>query len=115
MTAIVRLRVARLYPLHDLGEPHAFGLYQHMNVIGHQNISVKPKTVALTILLDAFEIADSVLIIVKGSLAPIAAHNHMIKRPGKFYPRLARHGGTLSMKVTISQYSGLTPFPDPSH
>jgi hypothetical protein len=112
MAPVVALSVAGLNPLHDLGERHVLGLHQQVNVVGHQDVGVEPKPVALAIVLDAFKISASVLVVLKGSLPLIAAHNHMKQRPVKFDSGLACHGAKVARKKTLGQYSGLTPGPD---
>ena len=84
-------------------------------MVGHQDVGVEPKPVALAIVLDAFKISVSVLVVLKGSLPLIAANNHMIKCTVKFDSGLACHGAKVARKKTLSQYSGLTPIltPDP--
>ena len=57
---------------------------------------------------DAFEISDSVSVVVESSLPLIAADNHMIERPVKLDSGFARHGANLARGITLSQYSGLT-------
>src|SRR6266550_3166184 len=108
MAPVVTLSVAGLNPLHDLGKRYAFSLQQEVNVVGHQHVGVEPKTKALAIVLDAFEISDSVSVVVESSLPLIAADNHMIERPVKLDSGFARHGANLARGITLSQYSGLT-------
>jgi hypothetical protein len=67
-----------------------------MDVVSHQHIGVKPKTVALAVVLEAFEIALAVPIVVKGSLALVAAHDDMVERAVKLDSGFSRHAGTLS-------------------
>jgi hypothetical protein len=56
-----------------------------MDVVSHQHIGVKPKTVAL-----------AVPIVVKGSLALVAAHDDMAERAVKLDSGFSRHAGTVS-------------------
>ena len=83
-------------------------------MVGHQNVSVKAKTVALPIMLDALEISGAVPVILKSPLPLIAAHNHVIERTVKLNSGLACHVPKLPTTTPISQYSGLTPNPGAS-
>ena len=62
-----------------LDSPNALGLDQDVDVVGHQDVSVEPKAVALAIVLDALEIALAVVIVVKGLLALVTAHYDMVE------------------------------------
>ena len=87
-------------------------------MVGHQDVGVKPKTIALTIVLEPLKVGAAVLVVLKSSLPLIAADNHMIERPVKLNSRFARHAAKLPKGMAISQYSGLTPiisaYPDAS-
>ena len=91
MAPVVLLSITALNPLHDLGERHVLGLHQHMQVVGHQDIGIESKPVALPIGLDAFKVCASVLVVLKGSVPLIPTHDHMIQRPVKLYSGLACH------------------------
>ena len=61
-----------------------------MNVIRHQDVSVKRKAVTLTVVLDAFEVVFPVLVVVKNVLPLIAPSDDVIKGSGKLASRLSR-------------------------
>ena len=109
VAAVEYLGVASLDPLHDLGQSNALGLDQDVDVVGHQDISMEPKAVALAIVLDALEVALAVVIVVEGLLALVAAHDDVVEGAVKLDSGLSRHAGTVSVEKTecqINQYSG---------
>jgi uncharacterized protein YjeT (DUF2065 family) len=82
-------------------------------VVGHQDVSIEPKAVALAIVLDALEVALAVVLVVEGLLALVAAHYDVVEGTVKLDSGLSRHAGTVSVEKTecqITQYSGLTLF-----
>ena len=49
-----------------------------MNVIGYQNVGVPDAAIALSVVLDAFDIGVSVAFVTKNITSVIAPHDHMI-------------------------------------
>ena len=98
MAPVEALGVAELHPLHDLGKRHAFGFEQQMDVVGHHDVGEQAKSITLAIMLQAFQVCDAVLVIMKSSLLLIAADNHMVVRSVILGSGLACHGAKTSRK-----------------
>jgi len=60
-------------------------------------------------MLQALQVGDAVLVIMKSSLLLIAADNHMVERPVIFDVGLRALERRLKGEQTLSQYSGLAP------
>ena len=69
-----------------------------MDVVGHQDVGVEPKSITLAIMLQAFQISDAVLIIMKSSPLLITADNHMVERSVILDSGLACHGAKTSRR-----------------
>lgn len=80
---------------HDLGKPDTLGLDQDMDVVGHQDVSLEAKPVALPGVLDPLDIELLLLVVVKSPLTLVAADNDMVTRSAKLDSRLSRHAPTL--------------------
>ena len=65
MAPVVELRIAKLYPLHDLGKRRLSGFQKQVSVIGHQHVGIENKPVALPIVLYPLQIACSVTLVSK--------------------------------------------------
>ena len=111
MAPVVSLGVAELDPLHDLGKRHAFGFEQQMDVVGHQDVGEQAKPIALAIMLQAFQVGDAVLVIMKSSLLLIAADNHMVERSVKLDSGFACHGAKTSRREDIKSILRPDPIP----
>ena len=80
-----------------------------MDVVGHQAEGVQAESITLAIMLQAFQVGDAVLVIMKSPLLLIAADNHMVERAVILDSGLARHG------VNTSRGEGINSIlrPDP--
>lgn len=66
-----------------------------MNVIGHQDVGVKGKTVTLTVVFDACQVVFPVLVVAKNVLPLVAPNDDVIKGSGKLDPWLSCLGTAL--------------------
>jgi hypothetical protein len=62
-----------------------------MDVIGHQDIGVNRKSIALPVVFDSLQVENPVPIVAKNPLPLITTHNNMVKCPFEFHPRLSGH------------------------
>ena len=74
-----------------------------MDVVGHQAEGVQAKSVALSIVLQAFEVGDAVLVIMKSSLLLIATDNHMVECAVILDSGPACHSAKTSSEKSLSQ------------
>jgi hypothetical protein len=88
---VVQLRVAKLYPLHDLGKKDRSGFQKQVDVVGHQHISIERKAAALAVVLHSLEIAQSVSLILKNLPSLIAPDNDVIKGSFKLHSGFPSH------------------------
>ena len=68
-------------------------------MVGHQNVGVQPKAIALAVVLEALEIALAVLVVLERSLSLVAAHNDVVERTVKLDSGFSRHARRLSVGV----------------
>ena len=68
-----------------------------MDVIGHQDIGVNRKSIALPVVFDSLQVVHTVPI-AKNPLPLITTHNNMVKRPFEFHPRFSGHAGPHNRK-----------------
>ena len=85
-----------------------------MDVVGHQAEGEQAESITLAIMLQAFQVGDAVLVIIKSSLLLIAADNHMVKRSVILDSGLACHGAKTNRREDTKSILRPDPIPDPS-
>jgi hypothetical protein len=100
VTAVIVLRVCELNALEDFRERRLSGFEQKMNVVGHQNVGVNYKLIALPVVFDSLEVIQPITIVVKDLLPLIATDDDVIECPFEFHPRFPRHAGDEIRKVS---------------
>ena len=60
-------------------------------MVGHQDVGVNLKPVALAVMFNSLQVVKPVSIVPKDLLSLIAPDNHVIKRPFEFHPRFPGH------------------------
>ena len=97
----------------ELGKRDAFSFEQQMDVVGHQDVGEQAKSMTLAIMLQAFQVGDAVLVIMKSSLLLIAADNHMVERAVILDSGPACHGAKTSSREVVKSILRPDPNTDP--
>ncbi len=64
-----------------------------MDVVGHQDVGVNTKLIALPVVFDSLQVVQAIPVVAKDLLALIAADNDVIECPFEFHPRFPGHAG----------------------
>jgi hypothetical protein len=103
MAPVIKLCVAKLYPLHDLGKGDPPGFQKQMDVVGHQDVGIEGKPIALPVVLKSPEIAQSISLVSENLLPLITPDDDVIQSSFELHSGFSGHSRLCTTKTAKVQ------------